>query len=180
MRGVPLVTVVLVRWLFGTPRSAFHPILSDEIDSWHEAWTFASAGLRGGYYTLGEILNASGFTPFGPHGPGYVTIYSRVGVFTGWLPRELLANPVLVVHRHAETFHHAGPIAMAALCARALSSRPSPWLAATGVAVLCVLSFARPTWIILIPIAVPAGIGISVARESDQMPHIPYSPLPRR
>jgi hypothetical protein len=185
---VPLVTVVLVRGLFGTPLSAFRPILSDEIYYWHEAMTFASAGLRGGYYTLGEVLNASGFTPFGPHGPGYVMLYGLVGFFTGW-PRHSVVVINLVVIAAAcwvwataarvstarlwlsvlflatcwqivfwsstgmqETFHHAGAIAMAALCARALASPPSAWLAAIGIAVLCVLSFARPTWIILMPI----------------------------
>lgn len=180
--------MVLVRWLFGTPLSAFRPVLSDEIYYWHEALTFASAGLRGGYYTLDEALNASGFTPFGPHGPGYVMLYGLVGFFTDWhrhsvvvinlvaiagacwvwattapvstarlwLSVILLATCWQIVFWSStgmqETFHHAGAIAMAALCTRALASRPNTWLAATGVAVLCVLSFVRPTWIILLPI----------------------------
>lgn len=194
---VPLVTIVLVRWLFGAPLSAFRPVLSDEIYYWHEALTFASTGLRGGYYTLDEVLNASGFTPFGPHGPGYVMMYGLIGFFTDW-PRHSVVVINLVVIAGAcwawattarlstarlwlsvlflatcwqivfwsstgmqETFHHAGAIVMAALFARALASRPSTWLTATGVGVLCVLSFARPTWIIVIPIW-----ALVVAREA--------------
>jgi hypothetical protein len=87
---VPLVVIILVRWLFDMPLSAFRPVLSDEVYYWHEALTFARAGLQGGYYTLEEVTNPSGFTPFGPHGAGFVMLYGLVATFVEWHRHSVL------------------------------------------------------------------------------------------
>ena len=188
MACVPVLTIALVHWLFGVPISAFRPVLSDEVSYWHEALTFAYTGLRGGYYTLEEVTNPSGFTPFGAHGPGFVMLYGLVATMFEWhrhsvvvLNLVLIAAAVWVWTSYAqlsnarlwlsalllgtfwqvvfwaptgmqESFHHAGAIVMAALFARALASPPRTWVTVTGSAALCLLSFVRPTWIVLMPL----------------------------
>jgi hypothetical protein len=82
--SVPVLVIVLVRWCFGVPISAFRPVMFDEISYWHETLTFSTVGFTGGYYTWGELTNASGFTPFDPHGPGYPIVYGLVGKLFGW------------------------------------------------------------------------------------------------
>jgi hypothetical protein len=94
---VPLVVIFLVRWLFGMPLSAFRPVLSDEVYYWHEALTFARAGLQGGYYTLEEVTNPSGFTPFGPHGAGFVMLYGLVARFVEWHRHSVLLLNLVVI-----------------------------------------------------------------------------------
>jgi hypothetical protein len=184
---VPVLVIGLVRWIFDVPLSAFRPVLSDEIYYWHEALTFARAGLHGGYYTFEEVTNPSGFTPFGLHGPGFVMLYGLAGKVVEWHRHTILVLNLVVIAASAwvwtstarvsnarlwlsallfttfwqmvfwastgmqESFHHAGAIVMAALFANALASAPRRWVIVTGSAVLCVLAFVRPTWIILMP-----------------------------
>jgi hypothetical protein len=94
---VPLVVIVLVRWLFAVPLSAFRPVLSDEIYYWHEALTFARAGLHGGYYTLGEVTNASGITPFGSHGAGFVMLYGLAAQVFEWHRHSIVVLNLVVI-----------------------------------------------------------------------------------
>lgn len=82
--AVPILVIGLVRWLFGVPLSAFHPVINDEVSYWHQALTFSRVGFHGGYYTLGELTNASGVTPFGPHGPGFAVTFGSFGALLGW------------------------------------------------------------------------------------------------
>jgi len=82
--GVPLAVVTLVHWFFDVPISAFRPVINDEVTYWHQALTFSHVGFHGGYYTLSELTNASGFTPFGPHGPGFAVAYGIFGALLGW------------------------------------------------------------------------------------------------
>ena len=82
--GVPVVVIVLVRWFFDVPLSAFRPFSSDEVSYWHQALTFSTVGFRGGYYTVGELTNPSGLTPFGPHGPGVPVVFGAFGALFGW------------------------------------------------------------------------------------------------
>ncbi len=88
---------MLVRWLFGVSVSAFRPVLSDEVYYWHEALTFAHAGLRGGYYTLEEVTNPSGFTPFGPHGAGFVMLYGLFGKVFEWHRHSILVLNLVAI-----------------------------------------------------------------------------------
>lgn len=94
---VPLVVVGLVRGLFGTPLSAFRPVLSDEIYYFHEAHTFGRASFTGGYYTLDERLNPSGITPFGPHGAGFVMLYGLVAKVFDWHRHSVLVLNLLAI-----------------------------------------------------------------------------------
>jgi len=94
---VPLIVIGLVRWLFGVPLSAFRPVLSDEVYYWHEALTFARAGLTGGYYTLEEVTNPSGFTPFGPHGAGFVMLYGLAAKVFEWHRHSVLVVNLVVI-----------------------------------------------------------------------------------
>lgn len=82
--SVPALVLVLVKTLFGVPLSHYRPVDSDEIAYWHQAHTFSEVGFRGGYYTVDEATNASGLTPFGPHGPGFVVLYGVFGAMFGW------------------------------------------------------------------------------------------------
>ena len=186
--GVPVLVLGLVHAFFGVPISAYRPIINDEVAYWHQAFTFSQAGFSGGYYTVGEVTNASGLTPFGPHGPGVAVLYGLVGKIFGWhrhtavllnlialgtaawvwvrlgglsLPRLLLSGLLLVTFWHTvywaptgmqESLHHAGAIVMAACFAAALGPAPRRWITASGWGVLCVLSFIRPSWLILMPL----------------------------
>jgi len=82
--GVPLLTLALVHWAYGVQISAYHPLINDEVAYWHQVSTFTHAGFSGGYYTLEEATNPSGFTPFGPHGPGFIVLYGLVGSIADW------------------------------------------------------------------------------------------------
>ena len=82
--GVPVLVVTLVHVFFGVPLSAYRPVINDEVAYWHQALTFSRAGFNGGYYTLGEVTNPSGLTPFGPHGPGFAVLYGTAGSLVGW------------------------------------------------------------------------------------------------
>jgi hypothetical protein len=95
--GVPLAIIGLVRWTFGVPLSAFRPVLSDEVYYWHEALTFARAGLHGGYYTLDEVTNGSGFTPFGSHGAGFVMLYGLAATVFEWHRHSVLILNLVVI-----------------------------------------------------------------------------------
>jgi hypothetical protein len=131
---VPVIVIVLVRWLFAVPLSAFRPVLSDEIYYWHEALTFAHAGLRGGYYTLGEVTNASGITPFGSHGAGFVMLYGLAAQLFEW-------------HRHSIVVLNLVVIACAAWiwasCAGVTTSRL--WLSALLLATFWQMTFWAST-----------------------------------
>lgn len=81
---VPVVVVALVRMGFGVGLSEFRPFMNDEVSYWHETLTFSTVGFAGGYYTLGELTNPSGMTPFGPHGPGFPIAYGLFGKLLGW------------------------------------------------------------------------------------------------
>ena len=94
---VPLLVVLLVRWLFGVPLSAFRPVLSDEIYYWHESLTFARVGLHGGDYTLQEVTNSSGVTPFGAHGPGFVMLYGLAASVFEWHRHSVLVVNLVVI-----------------------------------------------------------------------------------
>jgi hypothetical protein len=94
---VPLLVVLLVRWLFGVPLSAYRPVLSDEIYYWHESLTFARAGLHGGYYTLQEVTNSSGVTPFGAHGAGFVMLYGLAASVFEWHRHSVLVMNLVVI-----------------------------------------------------------------------------------
>ena len=96
---VPVLTIALVHWLFGVPISAFRPVLSDEVSYWHEALTFAYTGLRGGYYTLEEVTNPSGFTPFGAHGPGFVMLYGLVAKMFEWHRHSVVVLNLVLIAR---------------------------------------------------------------------------------
>ena len=84
MVGVPLVVLGLVRAFFGVSISAYRPLINDEVAYWHQALTFSHVGFNGGYYTVDEITNRSGLTPFGPHGPGFAVLYGSFGSVFGW------------------------------------------------------------------------------------------------
>jgi hypothetical protein len=112
--GVPLLTLVLVEWVYGVPISAYRPLINDEVAYWHQALTFSHVGFNGGYYTLEESTNPSGFTPFGPHGPGFVVLYGLVGWIADW-------------HRHSVVVINLITLGFAgwiwATCARVSSAR---------------------------------------------------------
>jgi len=82
--GVPLLTLGLVHWAYGVPISAYRPLINDEVAYWHQVSTFTHFGFNGGYYTLEEATNSSGFTPFGPHGPGFIVLYGLVAWIADW------------------------------------------------------------------------------------------------
>jgi len=94
---VPVLVALLVRWLFGVPLSAFRPVLSDEVYYWHEALTFARTGLHGGYYTLHEVTNSSGITPFGAHGAGFVMLYGLAATVFEWHRHSVLVLNLVVI-----------------------------------------------------------------------------------
>jgi hypothetical protein len=95
--GVPLLTLGLVHELYGVPLSAFRPVINDEVVYWHQAATFSHSGFSGGYYTLNEATNPSGFTPFGPHGAGFPAVYGLVGAMFGWHRHDVAVLNLLLI-----------------------------------------------------------------------------------
>lgn len=95
--SIPILVLTLVWWFFGVPISAFRPVLSDEITYWHETLTFSRVGFHGGYYTLGEVLNPSGYTPFGFHGPGFTVAYGLFGAVFGWYRHSVVVLNLAVI-----------------------------------------------------------------------------------
>jgi hypothetical protein len=106
--GVPALVLILIRTLFGVSITAYHPVINDEAAYWHQALTFSRVGFHGGYYTVDEVTNASGVTPFGPHGPGFAMLYGTFGAMFGW-------------YRHS--------VVVLNLCAIALAAVVWVWLA---------------------------------------------------
>ena len=82
--GVPVLVLGLVRAFFGVRISDYRPLINDEVAYWHQALTFSHVGFNGGFYTVDEITNPSGLTPFGPHGPGFAVLYGSFGSVFGW------------------------------------------------------------------------------------------------
>jgi hypothetical protein len=90
---VPIAVLLLIQHSFAVPLAAFRPFFNDEVTYWHQAATFIAAGFNGGYYTSAELTNASGFTPFGAHGPGFPALYGVFGrVFSWQVHSPILAN----------------------------------------------------------------------------------------
>jgi hypothetical protein len=112
---VPLVVAGLVRSLFGTPLSAFRPVLSDEVYYFHEAQTFGRAGFNGGYYTLDERLNPSGITPFGPHGAGFVMLYGLAAKVVEWHRHSVLVLNLLAIALACWLWGASAPVSTARL-----------------------------------------------------------------
>ena len=186
--SVPVLVLVLVNTFYGVPLSRYRPVSSDEVAYWHQALTFSEVGFRGGFYTVDEITNASGITPFGPHGPGFAVLYGLSGTIFGWsrdsvivtnlivlavgvtawialtrssVPRLFLAALTLVTFWHTvfwaptgmqESLHHAGAIVVAGCFASVLGPSPRRWTIVLGWIVLGLLSFIRPSWMILLPV----------------------------
>src|SRR5574339_442780 len=95
--GVPLLTLALVHGVYGVPLSAYRPLINDEVVFWHQALTFSHAGFSGGYYTLNEATNPSGFTPFGPHGAGFPVLLGLFGALLGWHRHDVLVLNLLAI-----------------------------------------------------------------------------------
>jgi hypothetical protein len=186
--GVPLLVIGLIWLLFGERLSSFRPYLNDEVAYWHQILTFSRVGFHGGYYTLGELTNPSGFTPFGPHGPGFAVLYGSLGTVLGWYRHSIVVLNLAFVACAAwaylalarltparaflfgtllvtfwplilwvptgmqEGLHYAGAVALAGLFARALQQPPRVPVIAAGWAMLAVLAYIRPSWLILLPI----------------------------
>ena len=132
--GVPILVLALVHVFFGVSLSAYRPVINDEVAYWHQALTFTRAGFHGGYYTLGEVTNPSGLTPFGPHGPGYAVLYGLAGSIFGW-------------HRHTAVILNLVVIGVAAwiwIVATRVSI-PRLWLAAAMLLTFWHMIFWAPT-----------------------------------
>jgi hypothetical protein len=132
--GVPVLVLALVHAFFGVSLSAYRPVINDEVAYWHQTLTFTRAGFHGGYYTLGEVTNPSGLTPFGPHGPGYAVLYGLAGTAFGW-------------HRHTAVILNLVAIGVAAwiwIVATRVSI-PRLWLAAVMLLTFWHVIFWAPT-----------------------------------
>jgi len=98
--AAPLVFFVLLQsvvlgWL-GLPPQAITqaaPYWSDEVLYWHQAATFAEAGLEGGYYTINEQPAAAAWSHFYSWGAFVPMTYGLLARLLGWsLPGIVLAN----------------------------------------------------------------------------------------
>jgi len=108
------------------------PLWSDEIFYWHQAQTFAVAGLEGGYYTVNEQPAAAGWSRFYAWG-AFVPIAQGL-----WA--RLVGDGLGVI-----VGLHLGVLALASLsCAWAWKER-APWGMALLLAVFWPLIFALPT-----------------------------------
>ena len=94
---VPVLVLTLVHVFFGVPLSAYRPLSDDEVAYWHQAQTFSQVGFRGGYYTVDELTNRSGITPFGPHGPGFAVVYGLFGAVFGWSRHSVIVLNLIAI-----------------------------------------------------------------------------------
>ena len=134
--GVPALVVTLVRWLFDVRISAFRPLLNDEVTFWHQALTFSRAGFHGGYYTLGEVTNPSGFTPFGLHGPGFPVLYGTIGALAGWQRHDIVVLNLIAISTAAAVWVLLSRISTPRLLLSGLllvTFWPLPYWAPTGM-----------------------------------------------
>jgi hypothetical protein len=134
--GVPALVVTLVRWLFDVRISAFRPLLNDEVTFWHQVLTFSRAGFHGGYYTLGEVTNPSGFTPFGLHGPGFPVLYGTIGALAGWQRHDIVVLNLIAISTAAAVWVLLSRISTPRLLLSGLllvTFWPLPYWAPTGM-----------------------------------------------
>jgi hypothetical protein len=118
--GVPVLVLGLVRAFFGVSISAYRPLINDEVAYWHQALTFSHVGFNGGFYTVDEITNRSGLTPFGPHGPGFAVLYGSFGSVFGW-------------HRHTAVILNLAALGCAAWVWVTLGRLSAPRLVLSGL-----------------------------------------------
>ena len=95
--SVPVLVLVLVYAFFGVSISQYRPLTNDEVAYWHQALTFSQVGFRGGYYTVDEVTNPSGMTPFGPHGPGFAVLYGLFGAVFGWYRHSVVVLNLIAI-----------------------------------------------------------------------------------
>ena len=132
--GIPVLVHLLVWLCFHVPIASFRPSPNDELAYWHQAATFSQVGFNGGYYTLGEVTNPSGVTPFGPHGPGFAVLYGTFGAMFGWYP-------------HSVVLLNLALLAVAAALFLTLSSLPTErlWMSGALLVTFWPLVFWAPT-----------------------------------
>ncbi|MCO6008526.1 hypothetical protein NE236_26485 [Actinoallomurus purpureus] len=87
-----LVVTFLVRHYFNASLLDFTPVMSDEIDYWHQAATFRTVGFAGGVYGVDETHAEFPFLHFGSHGPAYPMLLAGIGSIAGWRP---FSGPVI-------------------------------------------------------------------------------------
>ena len=114
--GIPVLVIILVRTLFGVPITSYHPVINDETAYWHQALTFSQVGFHGGYYTVDEATNASGLTPFGPHGPGFAMLYGTVGAVFGWPRHAVLVLNLIAIGLAALIWVCLARLSLSRLC----------------------------------------------------------------
>lgn len=159
--SVPAFVLILIRTLFGVSITAYHPFINDETAYWHQALTFSRVGFHGGYYPVDEVTNASGVTPFGPHGPGFAMLYGTLGsMFGPLLAAGLIGSNLLAAHTMLQNLEalrrdnflrdRQGPVELQDAIAGKVAHRPdaSRWCNT-------LLTSQYPSHLI----AIPAGIG---------------------
>lgn len=95
--ALPVFVLILVYAFFGVSISQFRPSTNDEVAYWHQALTFSQVGFRGGYYTIDEVTNPSGLTPFGPHGPGFPVLFGLFGAVFGWYRHSVVLVNLIAI-----------------------------------------------------------------------------------
>jgi hypothetical protein len=92
-----LVTLALVRGLFGAAPGDFVPWWNDEVVYWNEIAAFARAGFDAGYVTVHEQPPPAAFSRSGPHGPVFSVLYGLPARAIGWRPHTGFLLNLLII-----------------------------------------------------------------------------------
>jgi hypothetical protein len=101
-----LLTFTLITLLLHAEVTDFRPLWSDEIDYWHETFSFARVGFGNGYYSVNEVQPPLSFTHYGPHGPAFPMLIGTIGAIFGWSQWSApVVNAVLITIALAVCFY---------------------------------------------------------------------------
>jgi hypothetical protein len=92
-----IIAVLLIYLFFNQSPITYIPVWSDELDYWQEINAFVHHGFQSGFFTFNE-LTAELITPFGPHGPGFITFFGIPALVSGWhFSTGIFFNMILVI-----------------------------------------------------------------------------------
>ncbi len=101
---VPFMVMLLVLTLQGYRLEDHAPVLGDEIYYWHQAATWARAGLEGGYYVIDQITARAPFAHYYAWGFGPPIFYGMFGRLFGWPLNGILIVNALYFFLSVMTF----------------------------------------------------------------------------
>ena len=102
--SVPILVMLMVMTLQGYRWQDHAPAMSDEINYWHQAGTWARTGLNGGYYVIDNTTARASFAHYYAWGFGPPVFYGLFASLFGWSLNGILNVNALVFFLSVVTF----------------------------------------------------------------------------